>query len=107
MRAYALVAITALGCSGKSSGGGDDEQPPPDPRGWTITIDMSSLDRYVTGGATTWPVMGPATATEGLADVSVDGTAVTVGDGGAFMATAMDVAPGLTHVAVLAHDTAG
>src|SRR5262249_19454405 len=104
MRAYAVIAfVVAIGCSGKSKGGGDDDQPPPDPKGWTITLDMSSLDRYVTGDAKTWPVTGTATATEGLADVSVDGTAVTVGGDGTFMGTEMAVAPGLTHVAVLAH----
>ncbi|MBA3503257.1 MAG: hypothetical protein H0T65_23050, partial [Deltaproteobacteria bacterium] len=67
MRLHWLVVV-ALGCQGSRAG--DDT--PPDPKGWTITVDMSGLDRYVVPETeTNWTVRGKATATEGLATVDI------------------------------------
>jgi hypothetical protein len=100
----ALVA--AVGCSSKSMSPGDGT-PEPDPKGWTITVDMSGLDRFVQpADAPSWAVAGSATASEGLASVAVDGALVDLSGAGAF-STTVPVMPGLTHVAVLATDEAG
>ena len=105
MRALPCAFIALIACS-KSPGGGEDT-PEPDPKGWTITVDMSGLDRFVQPpDATSWPVAGVATATEGLQSVTVDGNAVELDGKGAF-ATTVPVAPGLTRVAILATDEAG
>ncbi len=104
MRAYALIALTVMGCSG-NSGGGDDDIVEPDPKGWTIEVDMSATDRFAPPEATMWPIAGEATATEGLASVDIDGAATEL-DGGTF-ATEVPVALGLTRVNVLATDSAG
>lgn len=100
----ALVA--AVGCSSKSMSGGDG-MPEPDPKGWTITVDMSGLDRFVQpADAPSWTVAGNATASEGLASVAVAGAVVDLSGAGAF-STTVPVTPGLTHVAILATDDAG
>lgn len=100
----ALVAV--IGCSSKSSVG-DMTEPPPDPKGWTITVDMSGLDRFVQpGDATTWPIAGVATASEGLASVTVNDAPVEIDGSGAFAAT-VPVMPGLTRIGILATDEAG
>ncbi|HEY5928201.1 MAG TPA: hypothetical protein VIV11_41220 [Kofleriaceae bacterium] len=99
------AVVAALGCSTKSST--DEMTPEPDPKGWTITIDMSGLDRFVQPvEATSWSVGGIATATEGLQSVAVDGALVELDGKGAF-ATTVPVMPGLTRVAILATDAAG
>src|SRR5687767_1729998 len=105
MRLHWLVLLVA-GCSGKSTGGGDDM--PPDPKGWTITVDMSSLDRYVAPEtATEWTVRGKATATEGLASIDVANMPSTFSSNdGEFMQSVL-VTPGLTRVPVLVRDQAG
>lgn len=99
--AFWFVVLAA--CSGKPTAGDDA---PPDPKGWTITVDMSPLDRYVDPAATSWTVRGIASATEGLASVDVDGRAATIADHGAF-AQDVTVMPGLTRVPVLVRDDAG
>jgi hypothetical protein len=105
MRALASICVILVGCSKPSMGGddgGDDN-----PKGWTITVDMSGLDRFVQPAtSTTWHVAGTATASEGLAGVTVAGNAVTVDPSGAFAAD-VGVMPGLTRVPILASDTAG
>ena len=59
--------VLLVGCSGQSS---TTDDLPPDPKGWTITVDMSALERYVTPEtATAWRVSGTATATEGLGSI--------------------------------------
>ena len=69
MSCAALVA--ALGCSSKSTTG-EGTTPEPDPKGWTLTVDMSGLDRFVQpADAPNWAVAGVATATEGLQSVAV------------------------------------
>jgi len=100
---YALIALCALGCSGKSTAADDVE---PDPKGWTIDVDMSATDRFVRPEAsTTWSIHGEAAATEGLARVDVHGVATELDDG-AFAADVL-AGPGLTRVKVLATDDAG
>ena len=47
----ALVVLSA--CNGIGS-----DEPPPDPKGWTITVDMSALDRFVPPESGTWSVGG-------------------------------------------------
>ncbi len=104
MRAYALIALCVVGCSTKDKAPGEEALP--DPKGWTITVDMSATDRFVQPEtSTTWTVHGTATATEGLASVEVDGTTVTLDDGA--FTSSVSVGPGLTHVTVLATDDAG
>lgn len=107
MRALSCAAlIAAVGCSAKSTSGGDGTSEP-DPKGWTITVDMAGLDRFVQpADSPSWPVTGTATATEGLASVAVDGALVELDGRGAFAAT-VPVTAGLTHVDVLATDDAG
>jgi hypothetical protein len=104
MRWYAWFALTAIGCSGHGPG---DDDTPPDPKGWTITIDMSALDRFVQPAtAKTWPIAGTAAASEGLVGVDVAGMPATLTNDGAFTATAA-VMPGLVTVPILARDAAG
>lgn len=105
MRHALVVALSMVGCSvsGKAPTGDDVE---PDPKGWTITVDMSATNRFVDPATSpTWSVAGDATATEGLAGVEVGGMPAPLA-GGAF---AMDVPAGLglTRVNVLATDAAG
>ncbi len=105
MRAYALIALSVLGCSGKS--GGDDDVVEPDPKGWTIDVDMSATDRFVQPEtSSTWRIHGKATATEGLDTVEVNGTPAEMADDGSFAAE-VPAALGLTRFNVLATDTAG
>src|SRR5262245_60144970 len=104
MRAFAIV-LTLVGCAKPHPG--DDGSGDDDPKGWTITVDMSGLDRFVQPAtSTTWHVAGTATATEGLAGVTVAGQTVTVATAGGFAAD-VPVAPGLTRVPILATDLAG
>ena len=101
MRALVCLAV-AVGCS-TNSGPGEE----PDPKGWTITVDMSGLDRFVVPEtSTSWPVAGWASATAGLIGVDVAGAPVAFGEDGAF-ATSVPVALGLTHVPILARDAEG
>ena len=103
MRTLVLVAV--VGCSHSMATGGDDAAPPADPKGWTIAIDTSALDRYVQPDTlTSWTVAGTATASDGLASVSVAGT--DLGSASAF-STTVTVAPGLTRVPIVAADLAG
>jgi hypothetical protein len=105
MRLLTCTALVVLGCSSKPAS--DDMTTEPDPKGWTITVDMSGLDRFVQpNGTTSWPVAGVATATEGLASVTVAEAAVELDASGAF-ATTVPVMPGLTRVPILATDSAG
>ena len=106
MRVLSFAAlVAAIGCSKSPSAG--DPASEPDPKGWTLSIDMSSLDRYVQpADSATWPVAGIASATEGLLSVTVDGAPVEIDGDGAF-ATSVPVMPGLTRVAILATDEAG
>jgi hypothetical protein len=102
---FAAALVAALGCS--KSPGDQDPQPEPDPKGWTITVDMSGLDRFVQPqDAASWPVGGVATATEGLQQVKVGGAVVEVDAQGAFLAD-VPVTPGLTRVPILATDELG
>lgn len=105
MRAYALIALCVMGCS-ESSGADDDDVVEPDPKGWTITVDMSGTDRYVQPETSTmWTINGEATATEGLASVDVGGMPATLDDGA--FTVAVPAGLGLTRVNVLATDDAG
>src|ERR1043165_2046820 len=101
---WAAALVAAVGCS---KSGSDQTQPEPDPKGWTITVDMSGLDRFVQpADSTSWPVNGVATATEGLASLQVDDALVDVAGDGAFSTNVM-VTPGLRRVPILASDDAG
>jgi hypothetical protein len=101
MRALATLAFV-VGCS--SSGPAEE---PVDPKGWTITVDMSGLDRFVVPETEpSWPVIGQASATGGLVGVDVAGAPVAFGSDGAF-ATSVPTMPGLVPVPVLARDAAG
>ncbi len=111
----AVATIGVLACSAPKGGGGGggggggtpDAGPPPlNPPAWQITVDMSSLDRFVTGAPPTWPIHGVATASLGLAGVDVSLAPATVDQAGAFDATATP-APGLTVVPIVAHDLQG
>src|SRR5262245_59057470 len=106
MRALSwALLVAAVGCSKSPSDQGPGSEP--DPKGWTITVDMSGLDRFVQPvEATSWQVGGSATATEGLASVAVDAALVDLDGKGAFTAT-VPVMPGLTPVSILATDDAG
>jgi hypothetical protein len=100
----AAALVAAVGCS---KTGSDQTGTEPDPKGWTITVDMSGTDRFVQpADAMTWPVTGVATATEGLQDVKVNDALVEVDGSGAFAANVM-VTPGLVRVPILATDEAG
>lgn len=107
MRLWGIAVLAALtGCSGSKSTSPDGTTEP-DPKGWTITIDTTGLDRFVQpADAPTWPIAGRATATEGLDSVAIAGALVDVDASGAF-AGSVPVAPGLTPVPILATDTAG
>ncbi|MBA3458956.1 MAG: hypothetical protein H0T46_03275 [Deltaproteobacteria bacterium] len=108
MRRFASIAlmIVVVGCSGTSTGP-EEEQPEPDPKGWTITVDMSKTDRFVQPGTeTSWPVAGVATATDGIASITVAGSSVEVGSDGSFSST-VAVMPGLTPVPVTVTDDLG
>lgn len=105
MRSFAWSTLILVGCGGHGLGG--DEPPAPDPKGWTITVDMSQTDRFVQPASSpTWQVAGRATATEGLVSVDVAGAPVALDADGSFT-TDVAVMAGLTHVPVLAHDGAG
>lgn len=105
MRLLSCTALVVLGCSGKSAEG--ELTPEPDPKGWTISVDMTGLDRFVQpDGTASWPVGGVATATEGLQGVTVAGAAVELAGNGAF-STTVAAMPGLTRVPILATDQAG
>ncbi len=108
MRSHYIALLFVFGCSAKTAGGEDpSSEPEPDPKGWTISVDMSGLDRFVQPvDATTWQVGGSATATEGLASVTVGGAPVELDANGAF-ATSVPVMPGLNPIAILATDEAG
>jgi hypothetical protein len=107
MRLWGIAVLAALaGCSGSKSTSPDGTTEP-DPKGWTITIDTTGLDRFVQpADAATWPIAGRATASEGLDSVAIAGALVDVDANGAF-AGSVPVAPGLTPVPILATDTAG
>jgi hypothetical protein len=109
MRKLYAIAIMLAACSSKGTGTGDDDgtTPEPDPKGWTITVDMSGTDRFVQpADSTTWTVNGVATGTGGIASVTVDDAMVDLASDGAF-STSVPVMPGLTRVHVLATDTDG
>lgn len=108
MRRLCAIAIVLAACSSKGTGAGDDDGTvEPDPKGWTITVDMSPTDRFVQpADSTTWSVSGKATGTGGITSVTVDDAMVDLANDGAF-STSVPVAPGFTHVRVLATDTDG
>jgi hypothetical protein len=102
---YGAVLVAAIGCSKSPSD--QTPEPEPDPKGWTITVDMSGLDRFVQpGDSASWPVSGVATATEGLQSVKVNDALVELDGNGAFSAS-VPVMPGLVRVPILATDEAG
>ena len=107
MRVLTCAAlVAAVGCS-KTPADGDMPGSEPDPKGWSIDIDMASLDRFVQPATeTSWKVTGTATATEGLQSLVVDGASLDLDGHGAF-ATTVAVTPGLTRVAILGTDEAG
>jgi hypothetical protein len=105
MRAYALIALSLVGCSGKSGGGDDTTEP--DPKGWTIDIDMSGTNRFVDpASSTSWAIAGRVTSTEELGEITVGGAPVAADGDGAFGAM-VPAMPGLTRVSVLARDVLG
>lgn len=106
MRLLSCIAlVAALGCS--SSKPTTDDTSPPDPKGWTITVDMSGLGRFVEPVDTaSWSVGGTASATEGLRSVAVNDALVDIDGSGAFSAM-VPVTAGLTRVPILATDEAG
>ena len=97
--------VLLAGCSGSTTKG---EDTPPDPKGWTITVDASTTERYVVPEtSTSWVVRGTARATEGLASVDVAGMpAMLTSEREAFSQT-VAVAPGTTRVPILVRDEAG
>ncbi len=114
MRAQIWMMVVAIGC-GHPHGGGPGSEGSPDAGiatgsgsdAWTISFDMSALNRYVQPvTSTSWTYAGSVAASDGLASVTVDGSAVAVTGAGAFSMT-VAVAPGLTPVAVLATDAQG
>ena len=107
MRRFASIALVmVVGCSGKTTGP-EDDQPEPDPKGWTITVDMSRTDRFVVPGTEmSWPIAGSATATEGIASIDVAGSPAEIAADGSFTSR-VNVLPGLTPVPVTVKDDAG
>lgn len=109
MKRIFAIAIALTACSSKGTGAGDDDgtTPEPDPKGWTITVDMSPTDRFVQpADSTTWSVSGIATGTGGIASVTVNDHDVALAADGAF-ASDVAVVPGLSRIRVLATDTDG
>lgn len=103
MRVLAWMALVAAGCSVSAK----EPAAEPDPKGWTISVDMSPTQRFVQPETSTrWPVAGIATATEGIASIDVAGMPAVFGADGAFAAE-VPVALGLTPVPVLVRDAAG
>jgi hypothetical protein len=99
------------GCSSKApggpmTGGDDDGVTPPGEAPYTLAVDMSKLDRYVTGAPATWPVVGVASASLGLAGVDVETMPASVDGAGAFSQD-VPVAAGLQVVPVVARDAKG
>jgi len=78
---------------------------PDDPKGWTLSVDVTGLERFAPGDATSWPIAGTVFATEGLATVDVAALPAQLA-GDAFTATA-PIGRGLTRVSILARDLAG
>jgi hypothetical protein len=102
MRSALAWFVVLEGCSQAPDG---TEPPPPDPKGWTLAVDLSGLDRFVQpAAATSWMVGGTVIASEGLANVAVAG--MDLGATSPFAAM-VPVMPGLTRVPVLASDLAG
>jgi hypothetical protein len=108
MRKLCAIAILLAACSSKGTDADDDgTMPEPDPKGWTITVDMSGTERFVQpADSTAWTVNGVATGTAGIASVTVNDAMVELGGDGAF-STSVPVMPGLSRVHVLATDTDG
>lgn len=107
IRTLALISILFLIACGKEMGpggddGGGDDGPIPEPA-WSIDVDLSTLDRFVPLGTTSWHVGGTATASEGLASVDVAGAPATLDGSGGFAAE-VACAPGLTVVPIVARD---
>lgn len=103
MRVLAAMALVVVGCSSHSVDPGAE----PDPKGWTISVDMSRTQRFVQPEtSTSWPVAGVATATEGLVSVDVAGVPIPFDPDGTF-ANDVPVALGLTPVPVLVRDGEG
>ncbi|CAN5923785.1 hypothetical protein BH11MYX3_BH11MYX3_00400 [soil metagenome] len=103
MRVLAWLALVAGGCSVSAK----EPEAEPDPKGWTISVDMSGTQRFVHPETSmSWPVAGVATATEGVASIDVAGMPVMFGADGAFAAE-VPVSLGLTPVPVLVRDAAG
>lgn len=104
--ATALV-LAACGTDGESidSGRGTPSPspgtPPPSADRSGISVDTSGTDPYVVGYPATWPIVGRATATEGLAAVTVQG--MDVGVGGDFRVD-VPVSPGVQLVEIAATD---
>ncbi len=99
-----LVACSNDAGTGDGDDGGDDDVPPPP--SWSITVDLSGLDRYAPADATTWTIAGKVTATEGVERVTVAGADAATTSDGAFTADAA-IMPGLNPIAILATDRAG
>lgn len=107
MRGLWATAIVLFGCSSKSTGGDDDGTAEPDPKGWTITVDMSPTDRFVQpGDSTEWPIAGKATGTAGVTSVTVNDDDVDLANDGTFGVT-VPITSGLNRIRVLATDTDG
>ena len=106
MRALALIWLSSLvlGCAGHAA---DSDATEPDPKGWTISVDMSRTERFVRPETSPrWPVAGRAEATERVESIEVAGTPQAIAADGAF-STEVAVSQGLTSVPVLVRDSAG
>ncbi len=104
----AISAMAMFAACSNDAGGGDDggdDDVPPVPT-WSIDVDMSGLDRYAPADATTWPIAGTVTASDGVDGVTIAGTAAAVASDGSFTGDTM-LAPGLNPIAILATDKAG
>ncbi len=105
---FAFVALAACSNDAGPGAGDDGDDVPPLPS-WKIDVDLSGLDRFAppaTADATTWTIAGKATASEGLAGVTIAGTAATTAGDGSFTGSAT-LMPGLNPIAILASDQAG
>lgn len=111
-RAGALLAILC-GCAGQIGGDGESEaavdiprsDDPDAPAPWTLHVDTTPTDSFAPPSATTWPITGQVTASEGLSTLMVADMAVPTGADGSFTRE-VSILPGLNLVPIEATDLA-
>lgn len=95
----AIVDMTRDGPPGRPADPVDPDAPPP----WSLTIDTSGMDPFLPATATTAPVRGRVTASEGLGRLEIAGTPATTTGDGTFSAD-VPIAAGLNLITIDAFD---